>query len=138
MAREFHLFISHSWTHGNHYDGLIKLLEERRYFKYKDYSVPKNDPIHNAPTKRALYDAIKKQIQPCSVVIILAGVYSTYSEWIDKEITISKTEFWQEKPILAVAPWGAQRISTTVKNKADLIVRWQADSVVDGIRKLAG
>ena len=138
MARTFNLFISHSWTYQNHYDRLISLLQERPYFSFKDYSVPKDDPIHNAPTKKALYNAIKTQIQPCRVVIVLAGVYSTYSEWIDNEITIATKEFSQKKAILAVAPWGAQRISSTVKENADLIVRWQADSIVDGIRELAG
>lgn len=138
MARTFNLFISHSWTYQNHYDRLISLLGERPYFSFKDYSVPKDDPIHNAPTQKALYNAIKTQIQPCRVVIVLAGVYSTYSKWIDNEITIATKEFSQKKKILAVAPWGAQRISSTVKENADLIVRWQADSIVNGIRKLAG
>ena len=44
-------------------------------------------------TDKQLYAKIKQKIAPCSVVLIMAGVYSTYSKWIDKEIEISKNEF---------------------------------------------
>jgi hypothetical protein len=52
------------------------------------------------PNQTALYNAIKNQISPVNCVIILAGVYSTYSKWINKEIEISKQVF--NKPIVAV------------------------------------
>ena len=44
----YNLFISHSWTYGDSYDRLIEMLDDAPNFYYKDYSVPKNDPIHNA------------------------------------------------------------------------------------------
>lgn len=47
--RTYNLFIIHSWSHGDAYDSLISLLTEKSYFRFKDYSVPKDDPIHNAP-----------------------------------------------------------------------------------------
>lgn len=138
MAKTYNLFASHSWTYQNQYDGLVKLLENRPYFNFKNYSVPEDDPIHNAQYDWQLYEAIKKQISPCHVVIVLAGVYSTYSKWINKEIKIANEEFAKKKPILAVEPWGAERTSSIVKNNADLIVGWRADSVVAAIRKLGG
>lgn len=42
----YDLFISHSWSYGDAYDKLIKLLNARGNFIYKNYSVPKDDPIH--------------------------------------------------------------------------------------------
>ncbi|WP_370736857.1 TIR domain-containing protein [Aeromonas caviae] len=33
---------------------------------------------------------MRAQIQPASVVVILAGVYSTYSKWINIEIELGK------------------------------------------------
>lgn len=137
MPKVYNIFISHSWTYGDHYKRLIEFLDSDPYFYYKDYSVPKDDPIHDAPNERALYEAIKKQIIPVHVVIILAGVYSTYSKWINKEIKIAKTEFSRPKPILAVAPWGVQRISQVVKNAADKIVGWNRNSIISGIREIA-
>lgn len=130
----YNLFISHSWTYSNQYDGLVKLLDNANYFSYRNYSVPKDDPIHNASNSKELYDAIKKQVGYAQVVIILAGVYSSYSKWIDKEIEIAQN---LGKPILAIEPWGSEKTSSIVKNSADRIVKWNTDSIVGAIRELA-
>jgi len=132
----YNIFISHSWSYGDAYEKLKKLLDAAPYFSYKDYSIPKDDPIHNAPNEALLYEAIKKQIAPTQVVLMLAGVYATYSKWIDKEIRIAKREFPFAKPILAIEPWGAERTSQMVKDNADKIVGWNTDSVVGAIREL--
>ncbi|MDD9819907.1 MAG: TIR domain-containing protein [Nitrospira sp.] len=78
-----------------------------------------------------------RKMQPCSVILILAGVYSTYSKWIEKEIKIAKEEFSVQKPIIAIEPRGSERTSQIVKNNADRIVGWNTNSVVDAIRALA-
>lgn len=132
----YNLFISHSWTYSKKYDDLVNLLKSRSYFEFRDYSVPKDDPIHTRGTNQELYLAIKRKMQPCSAVLILAGVYATYSKWIDNEIKIAKNEFSSPKPIIAIEPWGSEKTSQTVKNNADVIVKWNADSVVNAIRKL--
>lgn len=137
MAKVFRLFISHSWTYGDAYDRLTKMLSDRPYFRFSNYSVPKDDPIYNAPYDWQLYQAIMRQIRPCHVVIILAGVYATHSNWINKEIQIATRAFQHKKPILAVAPWGVKRISQVVQKNADKIVRWSTESVVSGIREIA-
>lgn len=118
MAKTFNLFISHSWSYGDAYDRLIKLLNADPYFSFRDFSVPKDDPVHIAPNSTELYAAIKRKIAPCHVVLIMAGKYATYSNWINKELKISKNDF--SKPIVAVRPWGAQQISTTVREAADV------------------
>lgn len=135
--KTYNLFISHSWAHSDNYQNLEALLRKRPYFEFKDYSVPKNDPIHTNGTASQLYDAILDKMRPCSVILILAGVYSTYSKWIEKEIKIAKKEFSVPKPIIAVEPWGSERTSQIVKNNADRIVGWNTDSVVEAIRELA-
>lgn len=127
----YNLFISHSWTYYDAYEKLARMLDAKPYFDYKNYSVPKNDPIHNAPHVYQLKEAIKRQIQPASCVIIMAGVYSTYSKWINIEIELAKS---MNKKIIAVEPWGAERTSQTVKNAADVVVGWNTDSIVNAIR----
>ena len=124
MINTYNLFISHSWSYGDAYDRLVNMLDEANYFYYKNYSVPKYDPIHKAPNSSALYNAIKNQMSPCHAVLILAGVYATYSDWINNEIKISKNEFYKSKPILAIQPWGSEKTSQVVKDNADLIVGW--------------
>jgi formylmethanofuran dehydrogenase subunit B len=127
----YNLFISHSWAYTNQYDGLVKLLDAAPNFSYRNYSVPKDDPIHNASTQEALKNAIERQMKPASFVLILAGVYSTYSKWINIEIELAKK---LNKKIIAVEPWSSERTSSNVKNAADIIVGWNTSSIVKAIR----
>jgi len=136
MAKTYNLFISHSWTYPQAYGGLIDLLSNDTTFSFKNYSVPKDDPVHNAKTDKELYDAIKNKIQPCSVILMLAGVYSSYSKWINKEIDIAKNGFTSEKIIIAIEPWGAEKTSQVVKDNADKIVKWQSSSIISAIKEL--
>lgn len=133
--KTYNIFISHSWNYSDTYKKLRTLLKKKKYFSFKDYSVPRDDPIHNAPNSNELYEAIKRQISPCHVVLIPAGVYVTYSTWINNEIHIAKNEFQDPKPIIAIRPWAQTNISTVVKENADEIVGWNTDSVVGAIRK---
>ena len=75
----YHLFISHSWSYPDAYEGLVGLLNNASNFTYKNYSVPKNDPIHNANNDAQLRSAIRNQMRNASCVLILAGVYASYS-----------------------------------------------------------
>ena len=135
MVKTYNLFISHSWNYSSEYEGIVDLLKKRTYFKFNDFSVPKDDRIHTDSRRDSeLYDKIKDKIQLCHVVLILAGVYSTHSKWIKKEITIAKEEFQSPKKIVAVEPWAAKHTSELVKNSADKIVRWNTESIVKAIR----
>ncbi len=134
--RQYSIFISHSWAYSDGYEKLIALLDADPRFNYKDYSVPKDDPIHNAPNSAQLSAAIQNQMRFCDVIIMLAGVYSTYSDWINKEIKLAKG-FTVPKPILAIEPFASERTSQTVKDNADRIVKWNTSSIVSAIRDLA-
>lgn len=127
----YNLFISHSWTYSDSYENLVKLLNADPYFTYKNYSVPKNDPIHNATNDYQLKAAIRNQMQHASCVLILAGVYSTYSKWINIEIQLAQE---MGKKIIAIEPWGAEKTSVKVKNNATSIVKWQTASIIKAIR----
>lgn len=128
------LFISHSWSYGDAYDKLSSMLKSAPNFIYRDYSVPRNDPIHNAPNEVALREAIKNQMRFCDVILIMAGKYATYSKWIQKEIDIAKSDF--NKPIVAICPWANEQISSVVRDSADRLVGWNTNSIVTAIREL--
>jgi hypothetical protein len=134
MSTTHNLFISHSWAYGDAYDRLVDLLDKRAYFSYQNFSLPKDDPVHTNGTDRDLYEAIMRRIRLCHCVLILAGVYSTHSKWINKEIRVCQTEFARRKPIIAIEPWGSQKTSSVVKNAADKIVGWNTESIVAAIR----
>lgn len=127
----YNLFISHSWNYGDQYQGLLDLLNKDTSFDYKNYSVPENDPIQGVKSDRALKEAIRNQMQPASCVLILAGVYATYSKWINIEIELAKE---MGKKIIAVEYWGAEHTSAVVKDAADEIVGWNSKSVIKAIR----
>ena len=131
MGKTYHLFISHSWAYSDAYDKLVRMLNNASNFSYKDYSVPKNDPIHNASNVAQLKAAIRNQMQHASCVLILAGVYSTYSKWINIEIELARE---MNKTIIAIEPRGAQRTSLVVKQAADKVVGWNTNSIVSAIR----
>jgi len=133
MANTYNLFISHSWAYGDAYEKLVKMLDGANHFSYRNHSVPKDDPIHNAPNQAALRQAIQNQMNGCHAILILAGVYSTYSKWINEEIALANRGFQNPKPIVAIQPWGAEKTSKIVKDNADIIVGWNTDSIVKGI-----
>ena len=130
------LFISHSWTYSDHYNRLVRLLENRPYFRFKNYSVPKYDPVHDTDNDKELRAAIKAQMKSCGVVLIVAGVYASYSKWIGIEIDLAKNGFEKSKLILAIKPRENTNLSTVVKDAADEIVNWNSDSIVAAIRRL--
>lgn len=133
VMNTYNLLISHSWKYTDAYDRLVALLKNRGYFDFKNYSVPKADPITDASGDKALEQAIRDQMRPCHAVLILAGVYATHSKWIKKEIALAK-EFG--KPIIGIRLWGATNSSSIVVDNADVTVNWNADSIVKAIRDL--
>ncbi|MCT9977533.1 TIR domain-containing protein [Acinetobacter sp. I-MWF] len=129
------LFISHSWSYDKNYEAVVNLLRNQvnSEFSFKDFSVPKNDPIHNAKNDTELYLAIENKIRYCKNVIILAGVYASYSKWIQIEIQIAKK---LGKKIIAIEVWGSEKTSKVVKDNADYIVPWRGDSLVKAIKAI--
>ncbi|AYZ21805.1 TIR domain-containing protein [Gardnerella vaginalis] len=125
------LLIDSTWAYSDAYEGLVKLLDSSPNFDYKNYSVPKDDPIHDAEDDYQLKEAIKNQMQHASCVLILAGIYSTYSKWINIEIELAQE---MGKKIIAVEPWDSEKTSRVVKNAVDVIVKWRTDSIISAIR----
>ena len=135
-TRRIHVFISHSWSYSGHYDTLADWVFNRSWssgqasLDFRDFSVPRNDPIHNAKNDSQLKQALLAQIARSHVIVIPTGMYASYSKWIQKEIEGARLH---SKPVLAVNPWGAQRTSSDVSSVASKLVGWNAKSVVNGI-----
>ncbi|MGE1154611.1 TIR domain-containing protein [Pseudomonas sp. ICMP 460] len=127
----YHLFISHSWNYSDAHDKLITLLTAHPTFNFKNFSVPPHNPIIGARTDKELEAAIENKIRPCSAVLIMAGMYSAYSKWINKEIAIAQR---MGKIIIAIKPFGAERISTVVREAATAECAWNTNSIVSAIR----
>lgn len=138
-THQIHVFISHSWSYSGHYETLSKWIFQQNWrfgqaiADFRNYSVPRTDPILNAPTDIALRTAIYNQIARSHVIVIPTGMYANYSKWIGKEIDGAAV---YRKPVLAVDLRGAKRTSSIVGNAADDFVSWNSSSVATGIWNL--
>jgi hypothetical protein len=128
------IFISHSWAYSNSYERLLDLLDSHPRFLYRNYSVPIYDPVHTSGSDKKLENAVYSKMYNCHAIIVLAGVYSSYSKWINIEMEIAKHSFRNPKPIIGVIPRGQINISKNVQEKVDDLVGWKSDSIVNSIR----
>ena len=132
----YNIFISHAWKYSEHYNKIVQWLNEAQSdgkLTWRNYSVPSHKPLTDQNTtvsETTLKNELKQQISPASKVIILAGMYATYSNWIDFEIA---TAVNYGKYIIGVEPWGQERIPNKVSNNADITVGWNKNSVINAI-----
>lgn len=49
------------------YENRITMLDNRAYFLFKDFSIPKHDPIHNAPNQKLLMKQSKDKYLPVTL-----------------------------------------------------------------------
>lgn len=130
----YDLFISHSWKYNSDYNRLEGRLDDRNYFSYRNYSVTKKEKVEGKSNPALKRHIKNKQIKPASVVVVLAGMYSEYSDWIGKEVRIAEE---LDKPVLGVKPWGSKRTPSYITRKADKMVGWNTKTIVRGIRELS-
>lgn len=138
-TRQIHVFISHAWAHSQHYNTLADWIFNEPWsvgqasLDFRDFSVPKDDPIHGATNTQALQNAIFEKIARSHVIVIPSGMYATHSKWIQREIAGAKN---YTKPILAVTPWGQERESGIVVDNADQSVGWNKQPLINAIWSL--
>jgi hypothetical protein len=138
-TKQIHVFISHAWSYSGHYETLADWIFKNNWsvgqasLDFRNFSVPKDNPIHNANNDAQLREALYNQISKSHVIVIPTGMYATYSKWIQKEIDGSIA---YKKPILAVNPWGAQKTASVVSQAATKTVGWNSQTVVSGIWEL--
>ncbi|HDI3247704.1 TIR domain-containing protein [Vibrio cholerae] len=133
MAKTYHIFISHSWQNSDALDGLRRLLNDRGYFNVEFEEVSKDEPI-NSTNAYYIKRRLAEKIGNSNVVIGLAGMYASHSDWMEWELDKA---IELDIPIIGVIPRGQERISTTVSSRSVVNVRWNTESIVDAIRTYA-
>lgn len=129
--KTYHVFISHAWSYSDSYYRFVDLLNAASNFKWKNYSVPEHSPIaDDEDLKREL----KNQINPVHIVVILSGMYTNHSKWINFEMDYADEK---GKPMIGVIPWGAKRTPKEIQDRVKEMVRWNTDSFVSAIRRNA-
>ena len=135
--KTYDLFISHAWRYGDDYTRLTNMLDNATNFYYRNYSAPKDKPLHNidttdARTKDQIKPAIIRKISPVNAVLVISVMYYNYREWMQYEMDIAKVF---NKPIIALKPYGASYIPKEVEDKADIVVNWNTESIIKAIRQ---
>jgi hypothetical protein len=138
-THQIHVFISHAWAYSGHYDTLSGWIFDQNWsvgqasLDFRDYSVPKSDPIHNITSDFLLRQAIFDKISRSHVIVFVTGMYSMHSRWIKEELNGAKH---YQKPILAVNPWAQERKSSIVAKAANAVCGWNSQTIVNSIWKL--
>lgn len=131
MVKTYKLFISHRWEYDNLLQNLKNLLNERGYFSAEYYQIEKDCPI-NSEKASVIQANITKRLKESDVVLAIAGVSASYSEWMQWEMD-KALELGLK--IVGVIPRGNERISQEVDKRSVEDVRWNTESVVEAIRK---
>jgi len=130
MAKNYKIFISHSWSYPDDLIKLRGLLEERGYFNVVFQEAGNDVPI-NSENAAYIKKVLKAKITDSDVVLAIAGMYASYSDWIAWEV---ETAYLNDIPVIGVIPRGQERISATVTKYSTVDVRWNTESIIDAIR----
>jgi len=133
MAREYKIFISHSWKYPDDLKNLRNLLNQRGYFNVEFQESSQEEPI-NSENAAYIKQVLKNKILNSNVVLAISGIYASYSDWIEWEVI---TSYNNSIPIIGVAPRGQERVSKTVTSYSTIDVRWNTESIVNAIKNHA-
>lgn len=136
----YHVFVSHAWSYSERYTGVVGLLQSAAEtysdFDFKDYSVPRTDPLVDPNTEvgvRKLTAMLEAQIARASSIIVPAGMYVDHRFWIQKEITIARTAFAQPKRLIAIRRRGQKKDPQDLMEMADVVVNWNSRSLARAV-----
>ena len=135
--KTYDIFISHAWFYSSGYNKAVELLNGAANFKWRNYSVPKHDPVIDPNTevgKGKLTTALTLQVRPVNCILVMAGMYASYKYWIQKEIDIAQS---YGKPIIGLIPWGQEKTPKSIQDVAIEMIGWNTSSIVEAIRKYA-
>jgi hypothetical protein len=135
--KTYDLFISHAWRFSENYFMLEELLRNAGNFKWRNYSVPVDEPIvdPDSPVGKAkLTQLLINQVKPVNCVIIIGDGHAAQSDWVIKEIEIAQV---YNKPILGIYPPGYEQLPEIVKNASHEIAHWDVASIISAIRKIS-
>lgn len=130
MAKEYKIFISHSWQYSDTLEALRKLINARGYFSATYEESTKENPI-NSEDESYVKRRLAQKIGNSDIILALAGIYASHSSWmqweLDKAIELGI-------PIVGVIPRGQEKISTIVSSRSIVDVRWNTESIIAAIR----
>lgn len=131
--KNYRLLINHSWHYESQYSTIVTWLNNTSYFKWSNQYVSANRPL-NIKTNQQLRDELSQQIRGCNEVIVVAEMYTLYSDWINYEIDEALRMKW---PIIGIRPWSNQQIPTKIQQNATILVGWNSSSLISTVQNYA-
>lgn len=133
QLKNYRLLISHSWKYSTQYQTIVGWLDSTLYFKWSNHSVSADNPL-NTKIKKELKEQLTQQMRGCSAIIVVTGMYASYSEWIDYEIDEA---IRMNKPIIGIKPWGNERVPKKISDNTTTLVGWNSASLISAVRNYA-
>ncbi|KOS05284.1 hypothetical protein AM493_03965 [Flavobacterium akiainvivens] len=133
MAKNYKIFVSHSWSYSSDLTDLQNLLNSRGYFNVEFTEASKDVPI-NSTNASYIKAKLRAKISTSDIVLALAGIYASHSDWMPWELDTAKS---LGIPIIGVIPRGQERISQEVYSRSVVDVKWSTESIVEAIRNHA-
>ena len=126
------IFISHAWSYYKHYWTLVNWFKEEANFSWSNCSVPNHDGLPDK-TSKGLSAGMTRQIAPAQIVLIIGGMYSAHSAWIEYEIKEAQR---MSKTIIGIRPWAQERVPKIVQDASVCgLVGWNRASVISVVRQ---
>ncbi len=133
MVKVYSVFVSHSWDHSDDLINLHNLLNKRGYFYHDSQEVTKDNPI-NSKNEIYIKRRLRELIRNSNILLALAGIYASHSEWMSWEIETAKE---LGIPIVGIIPRGQERISKVVSDNSIEDIHWNTESIIQAIRNYA-
>lgn len=136
--QRIHLFLSSAWNDTRHADRLAEWIFEQHWrigdatLDFRDLSIPRSDPVLEAPHSEAAQRERATRIAKSHVVVVPAGLPGEAQAPVEAEI---EAAHGLRRPVLAVdvAPRAAP---CAIRAKADDHCAWQDKAMISKIWRL--
>lgn len=126
------VFVAHGFELSDDYRRVFEYLESSRNFFYRNCSVPE---LPKGLDQEGLRQELRKQINLAEVVLIPAGLYALYRDWLNFELNCAKGF---DKPVVVLNVFGVKtKLPVQLEALADEIVEWNERDIVDAIKRQA-
>lgn len=119
------IFVSHSWSHNEDYDRLIKSFKKLN-FNFYNHSIPEYKAL-DLKTGKEIEHKIENQLLYSRCLLVLGGNYSK-NYWIKKEVEIAEK---LQKRIIVVRPWNTKEIPDYLNKSANKIVGFNPKEIIE-------
>jgi hypothetical protein len=127
------VFVTHTFGPHPDYFRVFEYLESAPNFFYVNCSSV--EAIPGAGGKEAVKDALREQIKPCEVVVVLGGMYLEHRDWLTYQMDAAQAF---DKPLVAMEPFGGiEDLAPAIAERADEVVGWNDRLIVDALRRQA-